>query len=63
MEDVEKMNETYLNRFWEIKPARICVAVRSIVEYADVEMKYVALYDCRRSISKRGTFTWPIYLL
>ncbi|KAJ5245471.1 hypothetical protein N7489_005567 [Penicillium chrysogenum] len=41
--DFEKMNETYLQWFGEIKPARTCVAVKSIPEYTDVEMKCVAL--------------------
>ncbi|KAF3026182.1 hypothetical protein E8E15_008471 [Penicillium rubens] len=43
MGDFEKMNETYLQWFGEIKPARTCVAVKSIPEYTDVEMKCVAL--------------------
>ncbi|RAL03124.1 Endoribonuclease L-PSP [Aspergillus ibericus CBS 121593] len=43
MEDFEKMNETYLEWFGEIKPVRTCVAVKSIPEYTDIEMKCVAL--------------------
>ncbi|QMW35891.1 hypothetical protein G4B84_011420 [Aspergillus flavus NRRL3357] len=43
MEDFEKMNEVYLQWFGDIKPARTCVAVKSIPEYTDVEMKCVAL--------------------
>ncbi|KAJ5091027.1 hypothetical protein N7532_009711 [Penicillium argentinense] len=43
MEDFEKMNETYMQWFGEIKPVRTCVAVKSIPEYTDVEMKCVAL--------------------
>ncbi|CAI7643544.1 unnamed protein product [Penicillium pancosmium] len=43
MADFEKMNETYLQWFSEIKPVRTCVAVKSIPEYTDVEMKCVAL--------------------
>ncbi|KOC11164.1 hypothetical protein AFLA70_191g002510 [Aspergillus flavus AF70] len=43
MEDFEKVNEVYLQWFGDIKPARTCVAVKSIPEYTDVEMKCVAL--------------------
>ncbi|KAE8364267.1 Endoribonuclease L-PSP/chorismate mutase-like protein [Aspergillus caelatus] len=43
MEDFEKMNEVYLEWFGDIKPVRISVAVKSIPEYTDVEMKCVAL--------------------
>ncbi|CAG8255586.1 unnamed protein product [Penicillium salamii] len=43
MEDFEKMNEVYMKWFGEIKPVRTCVAVKSIPEYTDVEMKCVAL--------------------
>ncbi|KAJ5391686.1 hypothetical protein N7509_007176 [Penicillium cosmopolitanum] len=43
MEDFEKMNETYLKWFSEIKPVRTCLAVKSIPEYTDVEMKCIAL--------------------
>ncbi|KAJ5406755.1 hypothetical protein N7527_001000 [Penicillium freii] len=43
MEDFEKMNETYLQWFGDIRPVRTCIAVKSIPEYTDVEMKCVAL--------------------
>ncbi|KAF4992527.1 hypothetical protein FDECE_13684 [Fusarium decemcellulare] len=41
--DFHAMNEVYLQYFGDVKPSRTCVAVKTLPDFTDVEIKCVAL--------------------
>ncbi|KKY27514.1 putative endoribonuclease l-psp [Phaeomoniella chlamydospora] len=49
MDDFAKMNEIYCQYWGDVKPARTCVAVKTLPLNTDVEIKCVAVVDQAKS--------------
>ncbi|CAG9998303.1 unnamed protein product, partial [Clonostachys byssicola] len=43
IDNFTKMNEVYLQYFGDVKPSRTCVAVKTLPDHTDVEIKCIAL--------------------
>ncbi|KAH4001884.1 hypothetical protein HBI38_123250 [Parastagonospora nodorum] len=50
MEDFAKMNEVYGEYWGKVKPSRTCVAVKTLPEHTDVEIKCIGLVTSKAKL-------------